>query len=298
MPNALKKLHLGSGGINLPGWVNIDLDSSTADMLLNLTKPLPFVDSSVSHIFTEHFIEHITRPEAVNFLTECKRLLTPNGVIRISTPNLCFLIESYLSNDTEQWGDLWHPSTSCTLMNEGMRSWGHQFVYDADELVKILMEAGFRDISFQEYKKSRDDVLCGLETRPFHSDLIVEARAGKGSVPTIDMAVPQNIQSNELSILSTDLNLPTRTNNDIIITNQLAHIHYIEVQLTKREQHIAGLQQTISDQATHIQAVEASLSESQATLSSCQSTLLQLQASICNKLIANFSRLLSLISHK
>jgi predicted SAM-dependent methyltransferase len=291
MPDSLIKLHLGSGGVHIPGWVNIDLDSPSADMLLNLTNPLPFDDCSVSHIFNEHFIEHLTRSEAVNLLVECKRVLAINGVIRISTPNLRFLVASYISNDTEQWGDLWHPSTSCTLMNEGMRSWGHQFVYDADELVRILLEAGFRDISFQEYKKSRDEILCGLETRPFHRDLIIEARATKASNPAIDMAALQNIQSSESSILSADLRLSMRSDIETIVANQAAHIHQVENQLAKREQSIA-------DQATHIQAIETALSECQTTLSNCRAALLPGQASVYNKLISNFSRLFSLVNSK
>ncbi len=284
MTNSLIKLHLGSGGVNIPGWVNIDLDSPTADLLLNLTNPLPFDDCSVTHIFNEHFIEHITRSEAVNLLVECKRVLAVNGVIRISTPNLRFLIAAYISNDTKQWGDLWHPSTSCTLMNEGMRSWGHQFVYDADELVRILLEAGFRDITFQEYRKSPHEVLCGLETRPFHSDLIIEARVSEDLTPAIDMAVLQNFQSIESSMLSADQKLPMRTDIETVVANQFAHIHHVKNQLTSREQSIVGLQQTITDQATHIKAIETALSE-------CQN-------SVHNKLVSSFSRLFSLVNNK
>lgn len=290
MLNQLNKLHLGSGGVNILGWINIDLDSPSSDMLLDLTKPLPFDTSSVTHIFNEHFIEHITRSEAVNLLIECKRVLTTNGVIRISTPNLRFLIASYISNDTEQWGDLWHPTSSCSLMNEGMRFWGHQFVYDADELVKILIEAGFGDISFQEYKKSKDEVLLGLETRPFHNDLIIEARVSEDSMPSIDMASFQNILDSESNVLNPDFKLSMRTDRDTVVANQIAHIRQLEDQLTKREQSITGLQQTITDQATHVRAIGTALSQ-------CQMALLPLQNSIYKKLTSNFSRLLSL-THK
>jgi predicted SAM-dependent methyltransferase len=298
MLNQLKKLHLGSGGVNIPGWVNIDLDSPSSDMLLDLTKPLPFDTSSVTHIFNEHFIEHITRSEAVNLLIECKRVLTTNGVIRISTPNLRFLIASYISNDTEQWGDLWHPTSSCSLMNEGMRLWGHQFVYDADELVKILLEAGFGDISFQEYKKSKNEVLRGLETRPFHNDLIIEARVSEDSTPAVDMASLQNIRDSESSVLNPDFKLSMRTDRETVVANQIAYVRQLEDQLTRREQSIAGLQKTITDQATHVQAVEAALSQCQTTILNCQAALLPLQNSICNKLTSNFFRLLSLIHKK
>ncbi|MBK5552224.1 methyltransferase domain-containing protein [Pseudomonas sp. TH03] len=171
-----QKLHLGCGSIQFPGWVNIDLDSPTADLLLDLTEPLPFADGSVSHIFNEHFIEHVSREQAVAFLKECHRVLVPGGAIRITTPNLRFLTFSYLSNTTDEWGDLWQPNSRCQMMNEGMRSWGHQFVYDAEELVRVLGEAGFKSVVFQPYRESSDEVFAGLEARPFHNELIVEAR--------------------------------------------------------------------------------------------------------------------------
>src|SRR5207253_10227185 len=100
------KLHLGCGSVNFPGWINIDLDSPTADMLLDLTHPLPFPDGSVTHMFNEHFIEHITRSQAVQFLQECHRVLSADGAIRITTPNLRFLTYSYMTGAIGEWGDL------------------------------------------------------------------------------------------------------------------------------------------------------------------------------------------------
>lgn len=96
MPKTYKKIHLGCGSVYFSEWLNIDLDSPVADLHLDLTKPLPFEDCSATHIFNEHFIEHISRTEALKFLIECRRVLSFNGVIRITTPNLRFLIASYL----------------------------------------------------------------------------------------------------------------------------------------------------------------------------------------------------------
>lgn len=173
------KLHLGSGKVRLEGWVNVDLDAPEADLLHDLRNPLPFEDESVEYIFNEHFIEHVTRKEALTFLRECKRVLKPNGVIRLSTPNLKFLVECYLKQNIGEWGYLWRPATPCTLMNEGMRLWGHKFLYDSAELALLLSDSGFKFFRFAHWRKSSINELANLENRPFHRELIVEAYKNK-----------------------------------------------------------------------------------------------------------------------
>ena len=272
----LKKLHLGCGNVKFPGWLNIDLDTPTADMNLDLTQPLPFSNGSITHIFNEHFIEHISRPEAVNFLVECRRVLSDNGVVRITTPNLRFLIASYLTSNKDEWGELWQPDTLCSLMNEGMRSWGHQFVYDADELVRILVEAGFNSISFQEYHRSQDKELCELESRPFHNELIVEARVTDNNIPSIDYQEVILIENLFPIKLNTEFFARINTAEQII-TEQANHIRDVEAALMAREQ-------IITEQANHIRDVEAALIKFQNSLyGKCLSVMSRLYSFMRNK---------------
>ena len=170
-----QKLHLGSGSIRLEGWLNIDIDAPQADLKLDLRNPLPCADNSVRFVFSEHFIEHITRPEAVRLLRECWRVLAPGGVLRLSTPSLQCIVAKYLERNLTEWGDLWRPATPCQLLNEGLRSWGHQFVYDADELRGVLAEAGFVAMQWVGWRQSRHPELNNLEQRPYHQELIAEA---------------------------------------------------------------------------------------------------------------------------
>lgn len=248
MSQTSQKLHLGCGSNSFPGWINVDIDSSSADQLLDLTAPLPYQDSSVSHIFTEHFIEHITREQAVALLKECYRVLSPQGVIRISTPNLHYLVSCYCANDKAQWGNLWQPNTRCQMMNEGLRSWGHQFVYDAEELVQVINEAGFHSISFQNYRQSTDQNLISLETRPFHNELIVEAYKSLSVALEVDFsAVAQNeaswtLTNNHAQLVELSLNMAKVKAELVAQTKQLeeqslclqkllTNFHSLEIQL-------------------------------------------------------------------
>lgn len=171
----MTKLHLGCGSIRFEGWLNIDLESDDADLKLDLREPLPFEDESVDYIFSEHMIEHLVHSDGIRLLSECRRVLKPDGVLRISTPDLLWLTLVYHSELTSTWGQLWHPATPCQLMNEGMRSWGHLFLYDRPELVSTLVSSGFTNVVDQEWRKSTHSDLNGLESRPFHNDLILEA---------------------------------------------------------------------------------------------------------------------------
>jgi predicted SAM-dependent methyltransferase len=62
-------------------------------------------------------------------------------------------------------------------MNEGMRLWGHVFVYDEAELRMAFAEAGFTDVKRVPFGKSEHADLDGIETRGDLGDLILEGRA-------------------------------------------------------------------------------------------------------------------------
>lgn len=170
------KLHLGCGSNYIEGWLNIDLDSPLADIHADFRDPLPYPDKSVDFIFTEHFIEHISLDEGILFLKECYRVLKKGATLRLSTPDLRWLIAQYVAGKLNEFEDVgWVPETPCRLLNEGMRLWGHQFVYDDVELIDALNTSGFSEISRVNYRVSTHLDLMGLECRPWHQELIFEA---------------------------------------------------------------------------------------------------------------------------
>ena len=84
------KLNIGGGRKNLKGFVNLDFlffPSVERQVVANILD-LSFVPgSSVSHLHSNHVLEHLTPEELTNHLQECHRILKPDGVLTIRCPN-------------------------------------------------------------------------------------------------------------------------------------------------------------------------------------------------------------------
>ncbi|WP_169744257.1 class I SAM-dependent methyltransferase [Knoellia aerolata] len=170
------KIHLGCGSNLLDGWANIDIAGPPGVVKFDLLQPLPYPSGAADLVFSEHFIEHVRKDQAARLLAECARFLRPGGVFRVSTPDLSVLVEEYRSGRVSEWADMgWLPESPCDLINEGMRLWGHLYVWDESELTAALVRSGFTSISRVARHESAIPDLRGLECRPFHGDLILEA---------------------------------------------------------------------------------------------------------------------------
>ena len=179
-PSRLKrydKLHLGSGARLLDGWANLDING-LGNLVWDLRKPLPLEKAQVRFVYTEHFIEHIERDDAVRLFSHARKVMAPGGVLRVSTPDLAKLVDDYREGRLVRMehGN-WFPETPCRMLNEGMRMWGHTFVYDEEELIGLLRECGFQNVERVDWGHSEHPELRNLESRPDFADLIVEARA-------------------------------------------------------------------------------------------------------------------------
>ncbi len=176
------KLNLGCGTDYKEGWINVDNNSDNniekLDLNWDLTKPLPFPDNSVDFIFNEHFIEHLSVESARSSLIDFRRVLKKGGVMRIAMPDLEGVVEIYLD---KKWKarpfiktfKLDFIKTKAELLNISLRWWGHQWLYDWEELERRLKETGYKNITQCKRHKSKHNDLQNLEIRE-ESVLIAE----------------------------------------------------------------------------------------------------------------------------
>ncbi len=168
-----RNLQVGGGRHVIKGWLNADLIDG--DIFLDATCSLPFRDSSFDYIFTEHFIEHLSRKEGIYFVVEAFRVLKPGGVLRLGTPSLRALMEIYIDNHQEisrsevmDRHNRIHKqkevcSTAAEYFNDVMRRWGHQFIFDEETLESTYQESGFINIKRVRFGVSEHSTLQNLE---------------------------------------------------------------------------------------------------------------------------------------
>lgn len=124
----------------------------------DLRNGIPSATGVVDSIYCHHGLEHFTYEEGLRLLKECRRVIRPDGCMRIVVPDADFLCGHY--SDREYWskhqvGDI-HSLAELGEFNTGvataptgaMKLWamlgeGHKSYYDAETLCYLLKEAGW-----------------------------------------------------------------------------------------------------------------------------------------------------------
>jgi len=184
-------INLGAGDQGLPGWVNVDIFAAPGvTCRYDCRKRLPFPDDSARGIFCEHFLEHLDYSEEVpHFLSECRRVLQPGGVLRVLVPDAGRYLLAYAQGGWEELAHLrpldagqvdahfqFPYRTRMELVNMVFRQ-GHQhrFAYDVETLAFVLRRYGFRQVIRQDYRVSLlPELAIDQEVRASES-LVVEA---------------------------------------------------------------------------------------------------------------------------
>ena len=198
--HATRKLHIGCGSNLLAGWLNTEFFPVSPEVLhLDATRSFPFNDGTFDCIFSEHMIEHVPYVGGVSMVEQCYRTLKPGGVIRISTPDLRFLMDLYTNNKSDlqkrymEWSACCHgmnlPYCDDTfIINNFVRCWGHLFIYDEKTLRLLLQRAGFVNVTRCDIGESEQESLRNLENvkrMPAGfvklESLILEAKKADGS---------------------------------------------------------------------------------------------------------------------
>ncbi|MCB9074601.1 MAG: methyltransferase domain-containing protein [Chitinophagales bacterium] len=173
--NTERKLQVGAQGSPMKAWLNVDILPKTADTAyMDATKRFPFEENIFSYIFAEHMIEHITYDEGQFMLRECFRVMKPNGVIRLATPNLDKISEilknpekeeyrNYIQLYVERFYGKDYPIIPALQINKLFYGFHHRFIHNFESLSFILEQAGFKNIIQREVYQSEHSALQNLE---------------------------------------------------------------------------------------------------------------------------------------
>ncbi|MET0767624.1 MAG: methyltransferase domain-containing protein [Aeromicrobium sp.] len=167
------KLEIG-GLVAREGWLVTNVNAVTRHYL-DVTTRWPVPDASISHIYSDNVIEHISLEGTRTLLAEAYRCLQPGGVIRLVTPDLRAHVDKYLAGSAPK-GDpgakvyermgltVDHPIDWVRIP---IASFGHHtgYLFDFDTLASELDRAGFTDIVHSTHGQSGHPELAGLDQR-------------------------------------------------------------------------------------------------------------------------------------
>lgn len=142
------RLHIGSGKVYLPNFLNVDLFSNVkADAYHDMTA-MPYSQGSFNEIYSSHVLEHQHRHMILATLNHWVSLLRSGGTLRLAVPNFKAVCEQYL-----EFGDL---ASVMGLLYGGQDSHlnRHTVTFDEETLTDYMRGAGLKDIQWWDWRET------------------------------------------------------------------------------------------------------------------------------------------------
>ncbi|NTW58819.1 MAG: methyltransferase domain-containing protein [Nitrospirae bacterium] len=153
----INKLEIGSSSQKKSGFMSSDISFST-DYPYDLRLGLPFPDASIDFIYAEHVLEHFEYKDLINLIKDCYRVLKPNGVLSVVVPDAAIYLGAYcdpVSFDYNKYCSYEFGLTYRTkidYVNYIFYMGGHhRYMFDRNNLLAVLSEGGFRQISMRNF---------------------------------------------------------------------------------------------------------------------------------------------------
>ena len=97
----IRRLNWGCDFCCPPGWINSDRKESPGiDISCDILDGLPLDTGSIDYAVSIHALPEVSYPDLVPVLKELRRVLRPNGVLRLGLPDLERAIQAYLRQDS------------------------------------------------------------------------------------------------------------------------------------------------------------------------------------------------------
>ena len=174
----LRQLNIGSGHYPLPGWANLDANQEcNAEIVGDAVEYVKGCEAGRwDEIYAGHFIEHLSHPDALAFIRECYRILTPGGKLGLLVPDAREIFRRYVAGAVDSLecppGTWWKIADLDTLnawfIYSTIQDSHHQWMWDHQTLTRAMTDAGF--IGLREIDRYRDPRLgsgrwyqCGLD---------------------------------------------------------------------------------------------------------------------------------------
>lgn len=164
------RLEIGAGRSKKDGILTTDLDLHS-DFPFDLKAGLPFPDESIDFIYAEHVLEHFQHRDVQHLLGECKRVMKPCAVLKVSVPDARIYLDAYCNPDG------FDHRAYCTYdaglnyqiridpVNYMFYMGGHHcHMFDNESLLFTLKSVGFDDVCAREFDADLDQMARKYES--------------------------------------------------------------------------------------------------------------------------------------
>lgn len=137
----------------MDGWINVDKSISghiRADLTCDaLEIDQHFKAGTVDEIYAGHLFEHLTRPEQIKALHVWRKVLKPDGILAIVTPDFNVIAKMYAR------GDIDNEQLNSEFIYSYVQESLHRWCWDTNSLTDFLLKNGFRDAKTLEPDDNR-----------------------------------------------------------------------------------------------------------------------------------------------
>lgn len=145
------KINIGCGWRNFgKEWIHIDGGDYEHLDYKDITR-LEFADNSVDLIYASHVIEYFDQEQIKEIFKEWKRVLKKQGTLRIAVPNFQAMAQLYCDKKISL-KQILGPLYGKMKMGENLIY--HKTVYDFDTIKTLLIECGFNNVSFYDWRET------------------------------------------------------------------------------------------------------------------------------------------------
>jgi SAM-dependent methyltransferase len=175
----IKRLNWGCGSTRMPGWVHSDIrEAPGIKKVADIRKGLPIVDNRFHYAVSVHALQELAYAELVPALQELRRVLKPEGTLRLVLPDLLKGVDAFRAGDRDYFAV---PDNEVERLGSKLAVqliwFGYtRSVFTADYIEELLLKAGFSTVAHCEFKQtqSRWPEIVELDGRERES-LFVEA---------------------------------------------------------------------------------------------------------------------------
>jgi predicted SAM-dependent methyltransferase len=176
-------LNLGSGGVPLEGFTNVDAlpDAPGVDVVADLSEPLPFRDGEVDLIYAVHVLEHFPTAVVPQLLADWRRVLRDGGLLLVAVPDLDVIARTMIEERPGWFTPPNNPWLGAIYGGQKDAYDFHKTGFTAPWLAALLTEAGFGSVERVDRFQEIGAADASFSPLPFGSNLSLNVRAVAGA---------------------------------------------------------------------------------------------------------------------